>query len=964
MMSEQITLERDLLDASEETQNSSGASLGDVLLLPAQQRKILNWITRQPNSSLAAIADHLGAEPDEVQLDLDALLAEGWIESRRSGGQAAYAVRSVSGDATTGLATGSTGSTDDTDGSKESLGKGLIIILNSSGHEVMTPGESFRLGATVTNKGRHSAIVDVLLDELPHEMMSWCKTQQECLALGSGHSGEAVFEIQVPVTAQPNIYEYSLIVDAPQHYPEETPIRYLQRLQILPAVSDASQSNDPTFIVQPTTQPSKPILLQPGGGVPVQILVQNRGDRVDRFRLTCPDMPPNWVQVTYPQSDSGYGVIMATDSLRLNPGEQGVIVLLISPPIDAIAGTQVPTIRLHSENHSDLLLSDWIYLQITANYLLQSELRSIVNRVQTKAGLFQVRFTNLGNTTRELTLNVKNLEESAGCVYQLQQSQIQVAPKATIGVDLSVKPESPWQRPFIGSAKMFNFAVELEDRQKLPLPSDRLTSFIILETRPWWQLVPFILLALGALGGFVYLVWWLFIRIPEPPKILDFAPEASQYDAINDEAVRLGWRISDPDRVQTVTVQGLSPDGKEMMMPMVYDLSQGLPEGLKPYCNLKRELICRNVRTSALKPGDYIFSLTTVARPGRGSAGDTKKSTIVKIEPIPKPQIISFNSTQPVYQEATLNKPNPIVSVVSSDAKADPKVDPKVDAKVDAKADPKVDSQPDVKPDVKPDGKPIATQPSEVILNWTIGNAKQLQAVHLIAKSPEGVILSPLKQFDLSKGIPPALKPFCMMQAELVCKNVKTGDRRPGNYIYELAAIGKGTGEMVVQKTDVIKLLPKAPQILSLTLNGQAANLPKYLVPITPNQGITTLLLAWDIEASEGSKVELLPTPGSIGLKGSLPFPLNPTPGALTLTLQVTSPGGAPIARTIVIETYDPNATNPAVTAAAAAAAAVTAAAANKPDPAAAGGSAATPGQATPAVPGQLSPIEVPPQSN
>ncbi len=913
-MSEQITLERDSLDGLEEGQNSAGANLGDVLLLPAQQRKILNGLTRQPNSTLASIADQVRMDPDEVQLELDTLLSEGWIEAGRSGGQVVYAVRSISTSSSTmGSATGSaTGSTsDDGESSKELLGKGLVVILNSSGQEVMSPGESFRLGVTVTNKGLHSAIVDVLLEELPLEIMSWCKTQQECLALGSGHSGEAVFEFQVPVTAQPHVYVYSLIIDAPQHYPEETPIRYPQHLQILPAVSDASQSNDPTFIVQPTTQPSQPILLPPGGGVPVQILVQNRGDRVDRFRLTCPDLPPNWLQITYPQADSGYGVIISPDSLRLNPGEQGVIILLISPPIDAIAGTQVPTIRLHSENFSNLLLSDWIYLHITANYLLQSELRSIVNRVRTKAGLFQIRLTNLGNTTRELTLNVKNLEESANCVYQLEQTQIQVAPKATIGVDLSVKPESPWQRPFIGGAKMFNFAVELEDRQQLPLASERLPSFIILETRPWWQLIPFILLVLTAIGALIYLIWWMLIRIPEPPKILDFAPESSQYEAINDEAVRLGWRISDPNRVKTVTIQGLSPDGKEVMLPMVYDLSDGLPEGLKPYCNLKRELICRNVRTSALKPGDYIFSLTTVARPGRGSAGDTRKSTLVKIEPIPKPQIISFNSTQPVYQEASLARPQ-----------------------------------------------------DEVVLNWTIGNAKQLNAIHLIAKSPEGVVLSPLKQFDFSKGIPKFLQPFCILQAELICKNVKTGDGRPGNYIYELAAIAKSTPEVGSQKTDVIKLLPKAPQILSLTLNGQPAVLPKYMVPIGTNQGITTLLLAWEIDASAGSKVELLPSPGSIPLKGSLPFPLNPTPGALTLTLQVTSPGGAPIARTIVIETYDPNATNPAVTAAAAAAAAVTAAAANKPPDPAAAGAAPPPGQPAPSVPGQLSPIEVPPQSN
>lgn len=796
------------------------------------------------------------------------------------------------------------------------LERNVIVIVNATGSEILTPGESFEISVTVTNRGVKSAVFNLFISDLPGEMLTWWKSTRQGLALGSGESGEAVFVCQVPTTAQPSLHEYNITIDAPKHYPEETPLRYRQRLQILPALQDTAHSSDPSFAIQPVTSPQRPIAIQPGGAIPVQVLVHNRGDRVDRFRLSCPDLAPNWVQITYPQSNSGVGIVLAPDSLRLNPGEQGIIVLLISVPLDALASNPIATLRLHAANHPELSMSDWIYLQINAMHSLQSELRTVTNKVKNKPGIFQVRFTNLGNAPRELKLSVTNLEESALCAYRLEQTELKILPKATIGVNLAAKPQTWWQRPFYGGPKVFNFAVELEDQQQLPLPIDRLTNVVMWEPRPFWQFLSLLLLILGGIAALGYGIWWACIRVPEPPKILNFEPESNQYQALTDDAVRLTWRISDPDRIETLTIQGLGSDGKPMTLPMVYDIRNGLPETLKKNCVWNTELVCQNIRTSALKPGEYLFSLTTTAKPGRGSANDTKKTSFVKIDPIPKPQIIGFNSTQPIYQEPSLGS-------------------------------------------VSPNPSPMPAPADEIALNWTIANPRQIREIHLIAKSPDGKILSPLKKFSLTQGLPDALKPFCIVAEQLVCQKVPTNDRKPGQYVYEIAAIGSGEGSIAIQKTDVIQLLPKPARILNLTLNGQPATLPKYLVPVTPNQPVSSLLLAWEIDASEGSKVELLPAPGSIPLKGSLPFPINPTPGTLTLTLQITPPAGTPIARTIVIETYDPNATNPA---AAAAAAIVNAnaekAAAEKAE------KAGTPESGAPTNPDPLSPIELPPQTN
>ncbi|NJM65796.1 MAG: hypothetical protein HC851_09120 [Acaryochloris sp. RU_4_1] len=81
-------------------------------------------------------------------------------------------------------------------------------------------------------------------------------------------------------------------------------------------------------------------------------------------------------------------------------------------------------------------------------------------------------------------------------------------------------------------------------------------------------------------------------------------------------------------------------------------------------------------------------------------------------------------------------------------------------------------------------------------------------------------------------------------------------------------------------------------------------------------------MLSWQVEASQGTKLSLIPFPGNVPLQGSVPIRLGPTPTSSTLTLQAISPSGEQLTRSITIQTYDPNPTKPEKVAAAAAAAA------------------------------------------
>ncbi|NJN20535.1 MAG: hypothetical protein HC812_04185 [Leptolyngbya sp. RL_3_1] len=150
-----------------------------------------------------------------------------------------------------------------------------------------------------------------------------------------------------------------------------------------------------------------------------QIQVFNRSERVDRFRLVCLDLPPRWVQITYPQDTQGLGLVVEGDSLGLNPGEQGLILLTLTPPAEALADIYIPTLQLLAENDPDLALLELIYLRVLPIYQLQSELITLARQVRTQPAQFQLLLTNEGNSPRHVAVAARDLEEPDLCTYTL-----------------------------------------------------------------------------------------------------------------------------------------------------------------------------------------------------------------------------------------------------------------------------------------------------------------------------------------------------------------------------------------------------------------------------------------------------------------------------------------------------------------------------------------------------------------
>lgn len=731
----------------------------------------------------------------------------------------------------------------------------LAVIVNPSGDTSSFAGELFELRVTVTNQGNISAVINIYIDETSGLLHQWCTSSYESLALADNSSAEVVFRFEIPVNAVPESYSYLLVIDAPKHYPEHTPIRHEAKLQILPPIQSALRVNDPTFTVLPVTTTTQPVTIEPGKPLDIKIIVNNRSSRVDRFRLTCVDFPSDWVTFIYPEGLAELGLVGERESLALNPGSKGEIILRLQLPLNILAGTYTPTVQLISLNNPDLVLISIVYLQVLPVYRLILEMQSIIERVEQEAGWFRLFLGNAGNTLRYINFTAQENTGKSICTYSFTPEQVELGAQFKTQIDLQVKPNKWWRRPWFGKGLPIQFYVEINDAYQLPIP-DRLTGTLIWEARPLWQFMLLMFMGLGAIASLVFAIWWTFFRPSPLPKITDFTSVASTYQEATGDSIHLNWKIRHPQNLKTVKIIGIAADTGIVASGAVYhDFSQGIPPELKQFCTLESILNCQNIRTNAQQAGNYIFQMKIFTNKNEQLADSQKTNTIVVNAP-PSPEIVNFTSTQPTYQEAAFNQTT-------------------------------------------------LTSNNEIALNWEITNPEQLQELKLIGRSVDNKVVVPLKTYDFRQGIPSELSRSCWINSKLICQKVPTNARKGGDYIFELTAIPKrGTREKIItKKSDTIQVnsyvIP--PKISSFSVNGQPA-LPKYIIPVTPQMKPINFRFNWQVEGGKDITVKLLPVPGRVALEGSIFYPISQQPGVEIIQLLVEGESGEKLSRTVAIE--------------------------------------------------------------
>ena len=517
----------------------------------------------------------------------------------------------------------------------------LKVILNPPTRLEGFSGESVTLHISLINQGDQGAIIDVFIDPVAQDILPWCPSSRKRVALDPQQACEVSLLFKIPSEALPGSYPYTVVVDAPEHYPEETPIHYPGSLEVLVKEQIAVRSQKPTFSLCPATSPTQPLLIEPSQHQSLLVVVNNHSSRVDRFRLCCFDLDKTWFTIRYPHNElNDLGLVSSTDGLELNPGSEGKIIIDFHYPVDIPAGRYSPTLQLISDNSPEQVFLDLVYLEVKPKLHLSVELETIQGKVSHNPGQYRLRLTNYGNSIRELAVSASSQNETELCDYVCIPSSINLLIGETATINLTVYPKQKWQRPFFGYGSELPFQINLQDLQELPTPEKLPMGLLIWKARPWWQLLLWLLAGVGVLSGLGLLIWFAFFKPAPPPILAKFKPDSASY--IEGGRIRLNWTIANSDRLEQLVI--FSKKDGTATSPQVYDFRQGLPTELDRYCQIRdRDLTCANVDTGARLAGKYTFQLQLKAK---SVQQPIKKQLDVAIQPKPLTQVVSFGSSQ------------------------------------------------------------------------------------------------------------------------------------------------------------------------------------------------------------------------------------------------------------------------------------------------------------------------------
>lgn len=497
---------------------------------------------------------------------------------------------------------------------------------------------------------------------------------------------------------------------------------------------------------------------------------------------------------------------------------------------------------------------DLIHLKVPELHQLEIQLITQVGTVVEQRGWYQIQLHNRGNTTRQLQLDIIDTEGDHLCQYFLERSFIEIHPLEQILVNLYIDPPPAWQRPFTGRA--FNFTSKIRDLQGFFLPISELPGVLLWKARPLWHLYLLILAILLLLGGLIGLTWWLLTKKPPQPEVISFTPQNTLYNAIDNQAIRLNWQISQPKQLAQLQLKGVSPEGKVISQPISYDFSQGIPASLQEFCTLGQTLLCINVPTDAFQAGDYQFQLILITQEESLQALPPVTTSIISILPIPKPSLLEFTATSSTYQKG-------------------------------------------VQGGIK--------------LNWKVENFRFVKQLQLSVRSINSqkplktLIPSFVFQPQEANPIPPFLQPYCQaINKQLVCYDVPTPINQVGKFVFQLTLdplYNPPHSSVSVQTLPIeVKAKPIPIEIVRFEIDGNPAP-PIYRVNLAEKSFVSLL---WQVKGSKTLQVDLLPVPGTVQPSGGLVYRLSAEPKTETIILTAIDAQGQKQSRSVMIETYLP----------------------------------------------------------
>lgn len=229
----------------------------------------------------------------------------------------------------------------------------------------------------------------------------------------------------------------------------------------------------------------KNLAVEPGSTLTIPVMVLNQSNLVDRFRVQVEGVSERWVKV-------------APDEVRLMPGEQAPVNVIIQPPRNSSsrAGRYPIVLKVTSREFPNQVAEERATLSLGAYSQFTSEMQP----EKLRAGqIARITVTNTGNTQDTYTVNHNDRGEEL--VFRPPQSQLRVPEGKTVVAEFKAQPR---QRRFIGGEKTYAFTSQVASAEgETKTHSGELSDRAILP--PW--VIPAFLILFACLVGSALLVY-------------------------------------------------------------------------------------------------------------------------------------------------------------------------------------------------------------------------------------------------------------------------------------------------------------------------------------------------------------------------------------------------------------------------------------------------------------------------
>lgn len=612
--------------------------------------------------------------------------------------------------------------------------------------------------------------------------------------------------------------------------------------------------NHPNVAIAPITSSAKPYALKLGTKLLITITIENVGEIGNNYQLLGSDLSPECYTLDTP-------------AMSADDNHHAKIEIVIHPTPTTTIGKHHLHLKLQAANE-EIIWEDNVYLQFLTADDIEITLTPEQTVVEDGVGLYQLAITNTSDLERVLTMQPKGLSHQKGYLLKTDPERITLGPDATQNVDLMVQPQRWWLRPWFGKGRNFQFQVDLEDNNGVPLPQSQARGSLLWQPYPRGhslRLLGFLLVMLATSSA---LLWQVLLNPRTRPSIAALKTSQGINPQTGQEDIQLNWTVENGQKLSKLVLLRESQDGTKTSK--VFWFKDGIPQDLKPtqsgqtsnlcqYATPQTQtLTCQGITTSTPSSGNYKFELQAFSARDASRPTDVATTDLIAFTPNTIPQIVKFYAPQGQQQA---NRTDPKAGAVAS-----------------------------------------ATFQSPVRLNWDITNPGQITEIQILTvgannntNSSEAALT---QRYSFQSGkLPTPLAKFCTIGQTLTCRNLPTPARKSGEYFFTLNTVYQQDQKSVTSSKSIgpIQVKTEPLRIASLLINGKEAP-AQYVLP----EGQNNLDLTWKVVGGNNPTVSILPNQGQMPASGSKIIKVNPQQDVLRLL--ATDRNGQKVMKSVQIQ--------------------------------------------------------------